>query len=83
MPIHRLLNEAAFDPDAVKALTTAYESVLAALGLEKRTDPLTQTIARRIIEHARRGERDPIKLREIVLKELESSPDRQASSGGR
>jgi hypothetical protein len=83
MPLYRMLNEAAFDPDAVKALTSAYESVLAALGLERRTDLLTQTIARRIIEHARRGERDPIKLRDIVLKELESSPDRQASSRGR
>ncbi len=70
MPIYSMLTKGAFDPDAVKALTTAYEDVLAALGLERRTDPLTQTVARKIIEHAQSGERDPIRLREIVLKEL-------------
>jgi hypothetical protein len=70
MPLYRMLTAGAFDPDAVKALTTAYEDVLAALSLERRTDPLTQMIAGKIIEHAQRGERDPIRLREIVLKEL-------------
>ena len=40
MPLYRMLNEAAFDPDAVKVLTIAYEDVLATLGLERRTDPL-------------------------------------------
>jgi hypothetical protein len=75
MPPYRMLTEAAFDPDAVKALTTAYEDVLATLGLERRTDALTQMIARKIIEHARRGEGDPIRLREIVLMELSKSRD--------
>ena len=51
MPIGRMLTEAAFDLAAVKALTTAYEDVLATLGLKMRTDPLTQMIARKIIEH--------------------------------
>jgi len=43
------------------------------LGLKRRTDPLTQMIARKIIEHAQRGERDNIRLRESVLKELEGT----------
>jgi hypothetical protein len=30
-------------------------------------------IARKIIEHAQRGERDPIRLRESVVKELEGT----------
>ena len=80
MPLYRMLNEAAFDPDAVKVLTTAYEDVLATLGLERRTDPLTEMIARNIIEHARRGERDPIRLREIALKEL-APADRPQGAG--
>jgi len=71
--IGRMLTEAAFDLAAVKALTTAYEDVLATLGLKMRTDPLTQMIARKIIEHAQRGERDRIRLRESVLKELEGT----------
>jgi hypothetical protein len=40
------------------------------LQLADRTDPLTEVVAKKIIEHARRGERDPRRLREIVLKEL-------------
>jgi hypothetical protein len=82
MPLYRMLAEAAFDPDAVKGLTTAYEDVLAALGLERRTDPLTLMIAGKIIKHAQRGERDPIRLREIVLKEL-APADRATRSRGR
>ena len=73
MPIGRMLTETAFDLAAVKALTTAYEDILATLGLKRRTDPLTQMIARKIIEHAQRGERDHIRLRESVLKELEGT----------
>jgi hypothetical protein len=80
MPLYRMLAEAAFDPDAVKGLTTAYEDVLAALGLESRTDPLTLMIAGKIIKHAQRGERDPIRLREIVLKEL-APADRPPGAG--
>jgi hypothetical protein len=34
-------------------------------------------IARKIIEHAQRGERDHIRLRESVLKELEGTADRR------
>jgi hypothetical protein len=60
-------------PKGPSVVTTAYEDVLATLGLERRTDPLTQMIARKIIEHAQRGERDPIRLRESVLKELEGA----------
>ena len=47
MPIGRMLTEAAYDLAAVKALTTAYEDVLATLGLKRRTDPLAQMIAER------------------------------------
>jgi hypothetical protein len=73
MPTKRMLDSAAFDPAAVTALTNAYEGVCAALQLADRTDPLAEVVAKKIIEHARRGERDPNRLREIVLKELQSS----------
>jgi hypothetical protein len=38
-----------------------------------RTDPLAEVIAKKIIEHARRGERDPNRLWEAVLKEVKSN----------
>jgi hypothetical protein len=73
MPINRMLDSAAFDPAAVTALTNAYEEACAALRLIDRTDPLAEVVAKKIIEHARRGERDPIRLREAVLKEVKKS----------
>ena len=76
MPINRLLDDAAFDPAAITALRDAYESACAALQLADRAAPLTEVVAKKIIEHARRGERDPLRLREIVLKELQSMDGR-------
>ena len=76
MPMDRLLDNASFDPVALTALRNAYEGVCAALQLADRTDPLTEVVAKKIIEHARRGERDPLRLREIVLKELQSMDGR-------
>jgi hypothetical protein len=73
MPMDRLLDNASFDPAAVTALRNAYEGVCAALQLADRTDPLTEVVAKRIIEHARRGERDPIRLREAVLRDLQTN----------
>jgi hypothetical protein len=48
--------------------TTAYEEVLRALRLKDRADPATETIAKKIIELAQRGERDPIRLRERAIR---------------
>jgi hypothetical protein len=70
MPIQHAVNNTAFDPEAVKALTAVYDDVWAALGLVGRTDPLTQRVAKKIMDYATRGERDPIQLRQIVLGEL-------------
>ena len=38
------------------------------LRLVDRTDPATQLVAKRIIELAQQGERDPIRLREGAVK---------------
>jgi 23S rRNA maturation mini-RNase III len=50
MPIYRMLQGAALDDEAVKAMTTAFEDALGELSLTDRTDPLTEIIAKRIIE---------------------------------
>jgi hypothetical protein len=72
MPIKNLPNSGVFGPDAIKVLTMAYEDACAALHVLDREDPLTKIVAQKIIEHAQRGERDPILLRESVLSELRS-----------
>jgi hypothetical protein len=70
MAIYRLLKNGVFGPDEIKVLTTAYEEALRALRLKDRSDPATEMIARRIIELAQRGERDPVRLREHAIRYL-------------
>jgi hypothetical protein len=57
--IYRLLQRQAFDPDDIKVMTTAYEDALRVLQLTNRDDPITETVAQKIIEIAQTGERDP------------------------
>jgi hypothetical protein len=40
-----------------------------------RDDPRAMIVARKIIEHARHGKRDPIRLREAVLAEVRAAAD--------
>jgi hypothetical protein len=68
MPIQKLLQQQAFEPEEIKALSSAFEDALRELGLVDRTDPATQLVAKRIIELAQRGERDPIRLRQGAVK---------------
>jgi hypothetical protein len=70
MAIYRLLKNHAFGPDEIKVLTTAYEEVLRTLRLQNRADPATEMIAKKIIELAQCGERDPIRLREHAIRSL-------------
>jgi hypothetical protein len=51
-------------------LTDAYEHTLRKLNLVERSDPITQLIAKKIIEIHQRGERNPQKLSELTIKEL-------------
>ena len=75
MPISRINANAAFDPQAVKALAAAYDAACAVLHVVDRADPRTTIVAKKIIEHTQQGERDPIRLRDLVLIELQRSPD--------
>lgn len=62
-----------FDPQAVKALAAAFDDACAALHVIDRGDPRAMIVAKKIIEHARCGERDSIQLREAVLIELRAA----------
>ena len=70
MPIYRLLQNTAFGPDTVEVLAAVFDEVCRELGLAERTDPLRDTVARKVIEIAQTGEHDPIKLRTSVLKAI-------------
>ena len=70
MAIYRLMQNAGFSPEQVAVMAEAYEGALIDFGLKDRNDPLTELIAKKIIDHAQRGERDPTKLRQRILKEI-------------
>jgi hypothetical protein len=54
----------AFGPDAIAVLAVALEDALRQSHLVDRNDPAATMVAKRIIELAKRGECDPIRLRD-------------------
>ena len=70
MTMHRLLQTLAFDQDGIERLAVAYEDALRALEISDRTDRITEIIAQRIIEAARRGVRDPVDLCRMAIQDL-------------
>ena len=52
----------------------AYEGALRVLGLADRTDPITEIIAKKIIEVAQTGERDPLRIQARAIAELGIPP---------
>ena len=71
MPITPFLAGQPFDPEAVHAMSMAFDSVCKSLGLRAGADPTAEIIAKKVIELAQRGVRDPAALGERVLRELD------------
>jgi hypothetical protein len=67
MPIRQLLDNAIFNPEEVAMLCDVFEDTLRAMNLADRTDPATILVAKKIIELATRGERDPTRLRRSAM----------------
>lgn len=67
MPIHRLLAKSAFDPEEMREIVYAYESVLAALQLIARADPATEQVAALILECAGSGAIERQRLHDCAL----------------
>jgi hypothetical protein len=72
MPITLFLREQAFDPETVETMSKAFVSTCEALGID-RIDPKAELVARKIIELAQRGIRNPTALHLGALQELRSS----------
>jgi hypothetical protein len=73
MVIHRRFESFAFRPEEVQCIGKAYDDALSALGLVSRDDPATRLVAKKIIEIAQTGERDPIKIRRRAIEKLGTS----------
>jgi hypothetical protein len=57
----------AFDPEVVAIISSAFTDVFADLHLSDRDDAVALRVARRIIELAFQGERDPERLKAVTL----------------
>jgi hypothetical protein len=69
LAIYRKLQEASFGPDEIERMTSAYEIALRELEIS-RSNPATETIAQKIVEVTRDGERDPVLICVRALSDL-------------
>jgi hypothetical protein len=70
MPIRPFLANQAFEPELIRQMSLALETVCGKFGIELIDEPATRVIAQKIIELAQRGVRDTATLTEMTLKEL-------------
>jgi hypothetical protein len=73
MPIRQYLDGHQFDAEVVRVLGLAFELTRTALRPVDRDDLANELIAKKIIELAQRGERDPERLCDRVLADLRAS----------
>ena len=70
MPIHRFLQNMPIGPEEISRLTTAYEQALRGIGLVDRDDPLSEMVAKKVIQIAKSGVRDPTDIAALAIMEL-------------
>jgi hypothetical protein len=70
VPITPYLRGQAFDPATIEAMEKAFVTTCEALGLGDRTSHMNEIVARKIIELAQRGLRDPTALYFAAMREL-------------
>ena len=69
-PITPFLQGQAFDPETVQAMANALVMTCEALGLSDRDHAMTQLVAEKIIELAKRGLKNPTALHLAAIKEF-------------
>ena len=70
MPIHRFLQNMPMGPEDISRLTTAYEQALRGIGLVDRDDPISEMVAKKVIQIAKTGVRDPTDIAAQAIMEL-------------
>jgi hypothetical protein len=70
MAIYRLIANGSFGPDEIEVMTAAYEGALIDLCVSNRDDPITELIAKSIVNVTATGERDPVRVKERAINAL-------------
>jgi enoyl-CoA hydratase/carnithine racemase len=74
VPITPFLQNQAFDPEVIEEMSAAFADACKTLGLIDRADPITEIVARRIIELAQRGVRTKAALYAMTVKDFNAEP---------
>ena len=70
MAILQLLQNSELAAEDMARLLAAYEKTLRALGLVDRSDPMTELVARKVIEISQSGVRDPAQISRLAVRAL-------------
>lgn len=70
MSIHKLIANGSFGPDEIEVMKAAYEAALIDVGVTNRDDPITDLIAKSVVNVTASGERDPKQVTERALNAL-------------
>jgi len=70
MTIYRLFQNSPLGPEEISRLSEAYERTLRTLSLVDRNDPLTEMIAKKIIEIGQTGVKEPAQISKLAIKDL-------------
>jgi hypothetical protein len=68
MAINSFMQPGAFEPEAIAAMTEAFDAACEKLGDSGQLEVTREVIAGRIVAAARLGERDPARLLEVALR---------------
>ena len=74
MPLSRFLAKSILEPDQIERLNEAYIFALRSPDLVDRNDPIVDIVARKIIEVATSGIRDPREICDTALRQLGLEP---------
>jgi len=78
MPIYELLKtQGTFEPEEVAMLGSVFEEVLQTLGLVDRQDLATEMVAKKLIELAKAGVRDPDRLKALTVQAFTQQQQQQ------
>ncbi|MHC2670645.1 hypothetical protein ACVI1J_002808 [Bradyrhizobium diazoefficiens] len=70
MVVYRILQNSPLGPEEITRLSRAYEEALRSIGVQDRNDPLTELIAKKIIEIGQTGLKDPSEICVRAVEEL-------------
>ena len=68
--IYKLIGNGSFGPDEIEVMKAAYEAAVVDVGITDRDDPITELIAKSIVNVTASGERDPKQVMERALNAL-------------